>query len=270
MNNAVRVTVVDHPLAAEQLALLRDSATPPALFRVALDALAGFDEAPGGASGLPPVVEIHNEATGILPSSAWKMKRYKQKWLPGETPSIGIGQGYNSFTIVQLAHAVATLANNAVVIKPHVVRAVEDPVDRKRTPVGDPDTHRIPVKQEYIDMVKAAMVDVNKFGTSRMAFVGAEYTSGGKTGTAQVIGIKQGEKYDAKRIAERFRDHSLFIAFAPAEDPKIALAAIVENGGFGAQAAAPIARQVLDYYLLGKKPKAPAPADEDAVEEDAE
>lgn len=201
-------------------------------------------------------IDLEHEATGILPSSAWKMRRYKQKWHPGETPSIGIGQGYNSFTILQLAHAMATMANNAVVIRPHVVRSIENPVDRKRVPVvRESDNRRIPIRQEYLDLIKSAMIDVNKYGTSRMAFQGAEYTSGGKTGTAQVIGIKQNEKYDAKRIAERFRDHSLFIAFAPAEDPKIALAAIVENGGFGAQAAAPIARKAFDYYLLGKLPK---------------
>ncbi len=156
---------------------------------------------------------------------------------------------------MQLGHALATLANNAVVMKPHIVQAIEDPVTRKRTPTVAAESYRIPVKQEWIDLVKSAMVDVNKFGTSRMAFVGAEYTSAGKTGTAQVIGIKQGEKYVASRIAERFRDHSLFVAFAPAENPRIAIALIVENGGFGAQAAAPIARKAFDYYLLGKLPK---------------
>jgi penicillin-binding protein 2 len=96
---------------------------------------------------------------------------------------------------------------------------------------------------------------VNRVGTGRIAFAGAEYVSAGKTGTAQVIGIKQGEKYDAKKIAERFRDHSLFMAFAPVDEPRVALAVIVENGGFGAQAAAPIARKVFDYVLLGKLPK---------------
>jgi penicillin-binding protein 2 len=99
------------------------------------------------------------------------------------------------------------------------------------------------------------MVDVNRTGTGRVAFAGAEYIAAGKTGTAQVIGIKQNERYDARRIAERFRDHSLFMAFAPLDNPRIALALIVENGGFGAQAAAPIARKVFDYTLLGKLPK---------------
>jgi penicillin-binding protein 2 len=114
---------------------------------------------------------------------------------------------------------------------------------------------RIDVSREALQLVRNAMVAVNKEGTGRVPFRGTEYVAAGKTGTAQVIGIKQNEKYDASKIDERHRDHSLFIAFAPADKPKIAVALIVENGGFGAQAAAPIARQVFDYYLLGKLPK---------------
>jgi penicillin-binding protein 2 len=199
-------------------------------------------------------IDIANETAGILPSSEWKMKRYKQKWLPGETPSIGIGQGYNSFTMLQLAHATAILANGGSVIRPHVVSAIHDPKDGSRTPTVSKESYRIPIKPEYLALVKAGMVEVNRVGTGRHAFAGAEYIAAGKTGTAQVIGIKQNEKYDAKRIAERFRDHSLFMAFAPVDQPKVALALIVENGGFGAQAAAPIARKVFDYVLLGKLP----------------
>jgi penicillin-binding protein 2 len=203
-------------------------------------------------------IDIENEATGILPSTEWKMKRYRQKWFPGETPSIGIGQGYNAFTILQLAHATATLANDGVVMRPHVVQAIEDPATRRRTPTVPAESYRIPLRPEHLQLVKSAMVEVNRLGTGRLAFAGAEYVAAGKTGTAQVIGIKQNEKYDARRVAERFRDHSLFIAFAPVDDPKLALAVIVENGGFGAQAAAPIARKVFDYYLLGKLPAAEA------------
>ena len=113
---------------------------------------------------------------------------------------------------------------------------------------------QIPLKPEHIAFVQDAMAGVNQEGTGARAFEGAEYTSAGKTGTAQVIGMKQNEKYDASKIDERLRDHSLFIAFAPLESPKIALAVIVENGGFGSRSAAPIARTVLDYYLLGKRP----------------
>jgi penicillin-binding protein 2 len=191
----------------------------------------------------------------VLPSSAWKLRRYKQKWLAGETISIGIGQGYNSFTILQLAHATATLAADGVVRPPHVVRALEDPSTRGLTPVGVRERERIPLKPEWLKLVKSAMVDVNRFGTGRHAFAGAPYAAAGKTGTAQVIGIKQNERYDARKISERYRDHSLFMVFAPADNPQIALAVIVENAGFGAAAAAPIARRAIDYVLLGQRPE---------------
>ena len=203
-------------------------------------------------------IDLDNEVTGILPSTAWKMKRYKQKWLPGETPSIGIGQGYNSFTMLQLAHATGILANAGIVMKPHLVRYVEDPVSRNQTPMSK-ETNKINFRPDYLEIVKAAMVEVNRVGTGRVAFAGAEYVAAGKTGTAQVIGIKQGERYDAKKIEERFRDHSLFMSFAPVDNPRLAVAVIVENGGFGAQAAAPIVRKVFDYFLLGKLPKDQAP-----------
>src|SRR5690606_90892 len=200
-------------------------------------------------------IDLEHESAGILPSTQWKLKRYKQKWYPGETPSIGIGQGYNAFTMLQLAHATATLANDGIVMKPHVVQSIEDPVTHARRRTVPTESYRIPLRREYLDLVRGAMADVNRFGTGRIAFANTEYVAAGKTGTAQVIGIKQGERYDAKRVAERHRDHSLFMAFAPLEDPKIAIALIVENGGFGAQAAAPIARKLFDYHLLGKLPR---------------
>ncbi len=200
-------------------------------------------------------IDLDNETTGILPSMAWKMRRYKQKWYPGETPSIGIGQGYNAFTILQLAHATATLANDGIVMKPHVVQSIEDPLTHERRRTVPKESYRIPLNPAHLKLVKEAMADVNRVGTGRHAFAGAEYVAAGKTGTAQVIGIRQNERYDARRIAERHRDHSLFVAFAPLEDPKIAVAVIVENGGFGAQAAAPIVRKVFDYHLLGKLPE---------------
>jgi penicillin-binding protein 2 len=214
-------------------------------------------------------IDVEGEQTGILPSTAWKERRFKQKWYPGETISVGIGQGYNSFTLLQLAHATATLANNGIVMKPHLVKAVEDPRTGERRPTVPKESYRIPLKPEHLRVVREAMADVNISGTGRSAFQGVPYRVAGKTGTAQVIGIKQGEKYNESRVAERHRDHSLFIAFAPVDDPKIAMAVLVENGGFGARAAAPIARQVLDYYLLGKMPTAPAkegPDDENAAQ----
>lgn len=203
-------------------------------------------------------IDVEGEQTGILPSVAWKERRFKQKWYPGETISLGIGQGYNAFTLLQLAHATATLANDGVVMKPHLVKSIEDARTGDVRLTVQRESYRIPVKPEYLKLVREAMVDVNIHGTGRTAFAGVSYKVGGKTGTAQVISIKQNEKYNENRIDERHRDHSLFIAFAPADDPKIALAVIVENGGFGARAAAPIARMVIDYQLLGKVPTAPA------------
>ncbi|MFA7503967.1 MAG: penicillin-binding protein 2 [Burkholderiaceae bacterium] len=199
-------------------------------------------------------IDLANESRGILPSSDWKMRRFKQRWLPGETPSVGIGQGYNAFTILQLAHATATLANGGLSISPRLVREVEDAQTGERRLVEPADTHRIPIDPANLELVHESMVEVNITGTGRIAFRGAEYVAAGKTGTSQVIGIRQNEKYDEEAIERRHRDHSLYMVFAPAENPKIALAVIMENAGFGAAAAAPLARKVLDYHLLGKLP----------------
>ena len=186
------------------------------------------------------------------------MRRFKQNWYAGETISIGIGQGYNAYTPLQLASAIATVANDGVMFRPHIVDFVEDIRTKARTPIEPKPLRTLPVSQEHIDVIKNALVGVNKEGTGARVFAGAQYVSAGKTGTAQVIGIKQGEKYVESRIAERHRDHALFVAYAPADKPRIALAVIVENSGFGARAAAPIARQVFDYYLLGVEPARPA------------
>ncbi len=210
-------------------------------------------------------IDLEGELPGVLPSSEWKERRFHQKWYGGETISIGIGQGYNSFTLLQLAHATATLANGGVVMKPHVVRAIEDPRTGELKLTVPSESGRIKLNPHNVEFVRDAMVDVTLSGTARAAFQGAPYRAAGKTGTAQVVGIAQNEKYNASRIEEMHRDHALFIAFAPAEPgarPKIALALLVENGGWGGEAAAPIARQVFDYYLLGKMPTGPALHDE--------
>ena len=203
-------------------------------------------------------IDIAGEARGILPSTQWKRSSYKrpeqQRWYSGETISLGIGQGYNSFTMLQLAQAVATIANNGTRRKPHLVREVVDVETRVAQAVTLDAPTPLSFQAEHIDTVKKAMVGVNIEGTSASSFMGASYTSGGKTGTAQVFTIKQNEKYVASKIDERLRDHALFIAYAPAEDPKIALAMVVENAGFGAQNAAPIARRVFDYILMGIYP----------------
>ena len=202
-------------------------------------------------------IDLDHEKRGLLPSTEWKRRAYKtaplQKWYAGETISLGIGQGYNSFTPLQMAQATAILANNGVVMKPHLVKMIENGVTRERTLTVAKESYRINLKQENIDIIKNAMVGVAREGTSARVFQNTEYVSAGKTGTAQVIGLK-GAKYDMHRIDERHRDHSLYTAFAPADKPRIAIAIIVENGGFGSEAAAPIVRKALDYYLLGKRP----------------
>ncbi len=208
-------------------------------------------------------IDINGEAAGILPSQEWKMRRFKQKWYAGETISVGIGQGYNSYTPLQLAHAMATLASGGVVYRPHIVDYIENITTRSRTTVEPQPVRTLGISPEHLQVVKQALVGVNREGTGARAFAGAQYVSAGKTGTSQVIGLKQGEKYVESRIAERHRDHALFIAYAPADNPTIALAVVVENAGFGARAAAPVARQVLDYYLLGKQPAAPKPGKDD-------
>ena len=204
-------------------------------------------------------IDIGGESAGVLPSTEWKMRRFKQKWYAGETISVGIGQGYNSYTPLQLASAIATLANNGTMFRPHIVNHVENIRTREKQPIEPSPLRDIGVKQEHIAVIKQALIGVNKEGTSALAFSGAPYVSAGKTGTAQVIAIKQGEKYVESKVAAEHRDHALFIAYAPAEQPRIALAVIAENSGFGAVAAAPIARKVFDYYLLGKAPAKPAP-----------
>jgi penicillin-binding protein 2 len=203
-------------------------------------------------------IDIQGESKGILPSTAWKQKTYKRpeqkRWYSGETISLGIGQGYNSFTMLQLAQGLSIIVNNGNRIRPHLVREVVDIETKEKQAVVKELPQRLPFKPEDIALIRQALVEVNLEGTSAGSFVGAEYASGGKTGTAQVFTIKQNEVYDAKKIDERLRDHALYIAYAPAEDPKIALAMVVENAGFGAQNAAPIARRVFDFVLLGMYP----------------
>ena len=204
-------------------------------------------------------IDLEGESVGILPSPEWKQRRFRkpeqQKWYAGETISIGIGQGYNSYTPVQMALAMSTLAAKGDMYRPHLASYVDNLRTGERRQIKPELTRHVALKAENIDFIRQAMAGVNKEGTGARAFAGVQYTNGGKTGTAQVIAIKANEKYNEKNVHERHRDHSLYIAFAPLESPKIALAVIVENGGFGAAAAAPIARAVLDYYLLGKLPE---------------
>ncbi len=200
-------------------------------------------------------VDLEGEIRGVLPSTEWKKHAYRrrpeqQKWYDGETISLGVGQGYNAFTILQLAHAVATLANNGMVMKPHLVKEISDARTRVKKRVSSA-KGRINVKEQDIDVIKRAMADAVTHGTAAASFRGAPYQAAGKTGTAQVYSLRGG-KYHAHQVARERRDHALFIAFAPLNQPVIALALIVENGGWAWQSAAPIARQMLDYYLVDR------------------
>ncbi len=203
-------------------------------------------------------IDLKGEVRGVLPSQAWKRATYKrpeqQRWYAGETISLGIGQGYNNFTMLQLAHAMATLANGGVQHKPHLTLATQSVITGERTPIPRPEPVNLGYKPEHVATVLRAMQAVTTEGTSTRVFAGAPYTSGGKTGTAQAVTIGQKDKYDARKLEEHERDHSLYVAFAPVDAPRVALAVIVENAGFGAAAAAPIARRVFDYLIAGQYP----------------
>jgi penicillin-binding protein 2 len=203
-------------------------------------------------------IDINGEVRGILPSTDWKRAAYKKpeqkKWYAGETISLGIGQGYNSFTMLQLAQATAILANAGIKHKPRLVIATQDSLLRERVPVPAQPPEDLGYKPENVAVVQRALVGVTVEGTSARVFAGAGYASGGKTGTAQAVGIGQKERYDARKMEEHQRDHALYMAFAPAQNPQIAIAVIVENSGFGAEHAAPIARRAFDYWLLGQYP----------------
>lgn len=200
-------------------------------------------------------VDIAGEIPGLLPTPEWKMRRYKQPWYMGETVIAGIGQGYTLITPMQLAQATSILANKGVAMRPRLVTAITDAKSGATSLTQAIVNEKIPLNESNLEIVRLGMIDVAlPGGTAASVGANAGYSIAAKTGTAQVVGIKQNEKYNANAIDERHRDHALFIAYAPAEDPKIALAVIVENGGHGGSAAGPIARKVMDYYLLGKLP----------------
>jgi penicillin-binding protein 2 len=204
-------------------------------------------------------IDISGEVSGLLPSREWKEKRFGQRWYVGDTISIGIGQGYNLVTPLQLASATAILASGGRIFRPHLVQHIQNSQSNELETVEPHPVEEVPFQPRHIDLVRNAMVDVTRpGGTAAWAGSGAKYAFAGKTGTAQVIGLR-GQNYDEDRVAEKYRDHALFIAFAPADAPKIALAIIVENAGHGGSVAAPIARKMIDYYLLGLEPKTSAP-----------
>src|SRR5690242_15096649 len=196
-------------------------------------------------------IDIDGEVAGLLPSQDWKMKRHKQKWYAGDTISVGIGQGYNLATPLQLAFATAILAGNGTAYRPHLVKKVLDNNNAVLREIVTQPLYTLNLNPANLATVRNALIDVTRpGGTAAAAGAGAAYTFAGKTGTSQVVGMKQGEKYVENKIQERHRDHALFVAYAPAESPKIALSVLVENGGHGGSTAAPIARLVMGYFLL--------------------
>ena len=202
-------------------------------------------------------IDLEGESSGLLPSREWKQRRWNKVWYPGETVISGIGQGYHLTTPLQLAASAALLANGGMRIEPRLVEAVRDPVTHVWQPLARAPQQTVKINPANLAVVREGMMDVMRpGGTAAASAAGAAYTIAGKTGTAQVVGIKQGARYDASRLALQHRDHALFIAYAPTENPTIAIAVMVENGGSGSGTAAPIARAVFDYYLTGKRPGA--------------
>jgi penicillin-binding protein 2 len=203
-------------------------------------------------------IDVDGEVTGDLPSTEWKRQRFKkpeqQKWYAGETISLGIGQGYNNFTMLQMATAMATLVSGGQRYKPRLVREIEDVITGHRKRVASDAVGPLPFKPADVEVIRHALHGVTQDGTSRASFIGAPYASGGKTGTAQAVGARANEKYNAAKIEETKRDHALYVAAAPIDAPTVALAVIVENAGWGSDSAAPIARRVFDYLLLGQYP----------------
>jgi len=212
-------------------------------------------------------IDIAGERKGLLPSTAWKRGAFKQKsaqvWFPGETVIAGIGQGYMLATPLQLAHVAATVAMRGQRFTPRLVKGIRDASTGELRKVPPKPLPPVQVDDPaYWDVIVGGMVSVTNdpWGTARRAQVGAPYKIAGKTGTAQVFTVGQNEKYEEKDVAERMRDHALFIAFAPADDPQLAVAVVVENGKSGSGTAAPIARKIFDAHLLPPEKQAADPA----------
>ncbi|MDZ7736560.1 MAG: penicillin-binding protein 2 [Gammaproteobacteria bacterium] len=198
-------------------------------------------------------IEIGPESSGNVPSREWKQRTYGRPWYPGETVITGIGQGALLTTPLQLASATATLANDGTVMTPHLLREVSDPISGKVVNAYQNNSRQLAIgKDTHWQKIQQTMRDVvhGERGTARRSGVNAEYEMAGKTGTAQVVGIAQGERYQGELLVKEHRDHALFVAYAPVDAPRIALSIIVENGGSGSATAAPIARKLLDHVLV--------------------
>lgn len=198
-------------------------------------------------------IDMTGEAEGLLPSSEWYKKKTGKEWNEGQTISLGIGQGENHFTILQLANAVSTIANHGVRMKPYLLKSIIDPVTGQRTDTAPQVVSDLQIPADDIDLITRAMVQVNISGTGHGMFNGLPGGQvAGKTGTAQVFSVSQNSTYAQSAKGEFMKDHSLYIAFYPADKPQIAIACIVENAGFGAAAAAPLVRQTLDAFVASQ------------------
>ena len=200
-------------------------------------------------------IDISGERSGVMPSKEWKAKVFARPadkvWFPGETVNLGIGQGYMTVTPLQLAHYVSVLASRGVEWRPRLITGLRDTqTGAIKTIAPVQVAHMTTASAEQWTRVVDGMIGATVYGTAKAIGKGAAYQFAGKTGTAQVYTVAQNEKYNAKTVDERLRDHAWFIAFAPADAPRIAVAVLVENGGFGAGVSAPIARKVMDAYLL--------------------
>ncbi|RVU85830.1 penicillin-binding protein 2 [Leucothrix sargassi] len=214
-------------------------------------------------------IDLPHERSGLMPTPAWKERRHKTSWYPGDTVNIGIGQGYWTASPLQLAHSTATIATRGRRVVPHVLKSVRASRNLPEKPTRQRFLPSVVAEDRHWDAVIQGMVNVvhGPMGTARGSGAGAKYRYAGKTGTAQVFGIAQNKTYNASKLAKRLHDHSLFVAFAPLENPRIALSVIVENGGGGSAVAAPIARQLLDSYLLPKPPVIQAESPAESTEE---
>lgn len=238
-------------------------------YRMGIDRFSGFMKrfGFGGETG----IDLPGEASGLMPSKEWKEKRHKRSWFPGDTVNIGIGQGYWLATPLQLAHAVSIMANHGVRLKPHVLRGVRTARNQEESILKPEPFPPINTEDRFWNLAIQGMENVMRpGGTAKAAGAGAAYRIAGKTGTAQVFGLSGG-KYNAGRIAKRLRDHALFVGFAPADDPKIAVAVIMENSsGSGGHTAAPIGRKIMDAYLLQQYGDNPLKPEGAAAQQEAE
>jgi len=223
-------------------------------FKMGIDNLSSWMQQFG--FGIKTNIDIQEETPGIMPTREWKQKRHKKPWLQGDTIPVGIGQGYWTATPLQLAKATTILVNNGKVNTPHLMKEmVGSAVEKYQDPRTYPDITK--PRKEFWNLAKRGMFGVihSSQGTGRKAFAGANYLAAGKSGTAQVFGLKENQTYNAGVLKKELHDHAWFIAYAPYENPELVIAIILENAGGGSSNAAPVVRQIMDYYLLQRLPQ---------------